>query len=86
MSSSLQVIALGILRYACSLLRKDMKKIVITLDSLYILYLQKQGDKQALAKRKQVEGIQIGISDDELSKQVQGKLVHLRERLKQREL
>ncbi|QCD95239.1 phospholipid-translocating ATPase [Vigna unguiculata] len=36
--------------YACSLLRKDMKKIVITLDSSDILYLEKQGDKQALAK------------------------------------
>ncbi|WVZ15929.1 hypothetical protein V8G54_013495 [Vigna mungo] len=36
--------------YACSLLRKDMKQIVITLDSSDILYLEKQGDKQALAK------------------------------------
>ena len=32
-----------------------------------------------IIQRKQVEGIQIGISDDELPKQVQGKLVHLRE-------
>nr|ACZ74715.1 E1-E2 type truncated ATPase [Phaseolus vulgaris] len=36
--------------YACSLLRQDMKQIVITLDSSDILYLEKQGDKQALAK------------------------------------
>lgn len=37
-------------RYACSLLRQDMKKIVITLDSPDILSLEKQGDKEALAK------------------------------------
>ncbi|KAJ1416511.1 P-type ATPase [Sesbania bispinosa] len=36
--------------YACSLLRQDMKKIVITLDSPDILSLEKQGDKEALAK------------------------------------
>ncbi|XP_047175437.1 probable phospholipid-transporting ATPase 8 isoform X3 [Vigna umbellata] len=58
--------------YACSLLRKDMKQIVITLDSSDILYLEKQGDKQALAKaslesiKKQIgEGIsQINSAKD----------------------
>jgi len=39
-----------------------------------------------IIQREQVEGIEIGLSDDELPKQVQGKLIHLRERLKQREL
>ncbi|XP_020234713.1 probable phospholipid-transporting ATPase 8 isoform X2 [Cajanus cajan] len=39
-----------------------------------------------IIQRNQVEGIEIGLSDDELPKQVQGKLLHLRERLKQREL
>jgi len=39
-----------------------------------------------IIQREQVEGIEIGFSDDELPKQVQGKLIHLRERLKQREL
>ncbi|WVZ13606.1 hypothetical protein V8G54_011172 [Vigna mungo] len=39
-----------------------------------------------IIQRKQVEGIEIGLSDDDLPKQVQGKLIHLRERLKQREL
>ncbi|CAJ1946717.1 unnamed protein product [Sphenostylis stenocarpa] len=39
-----------------------------------------------IIQRKQVEGIEIGLSDDELPKKVQGKLIHLRERLKQREL
>ncbi|KAK7271671.1 hypothetical protein RJT34_27761 [Clitoria ternatea] len=38
-----------------------------------------------IIQRKQVEGLEIGISD-ELPKQVQGRLLHLRERLKQREL
>ncbi|KAG5039270.1 hypothetical protein JHK85_011746 [Glycine max] len=36
--------------YACSLLRQDMKQIVITLDSPDILSLEKQGDKEALSK------------------------------------
>ncbi|KAF7819576.1 putative phospholipid-transporting ATPase 8 isoform X1 [Senna tora] len=36
--------------YACSLLRRDMKQIVITLDSPDVLSLEKQGDKEALAK------------------------------------
>ncbi|KAF7801509.1 putative phospholipid-transporting ATPase 8 isoform X1 [Senna tora] len=36
--------------YACSLLRQDMKQIVITLDSPDILSLEKQGDKEAVAK------------------------------------
>ncbi|KAI4350690.1 hypothetical protein L6164_005120 [Bauhinia variegata] len=36
--------------YACSLLRQDMKQIVINLDSSDILSLEKQGDKEALAK------------------------------------
>ncbi|KAL9323313.1 hypothetical protein ACSQ67_008170 [Phaseolus vulgaris] len=39
-----------------------------------------------IIQREQVEGIEIGLSDDELPKKVQGKLIHLRERLKQREL
>ncbi|KAG5027792.1 hypothetical protein JHK87_011306 [Glycine soja] len=39
-----------------------------------------------IIQRKQVEGHEVGLSDDELPKQVQGKLLHLRERLKQREL
>ncbi|XP_030953945.1 probable phospholipid-transporting ATPase 8 [Quercus lobata] len=36
--------------YACSLLREDMKQIVITLDSPDIDALEKQGDKEAIAK------------------------------------
>ncbi|KAL2505179.1 putative phospholipid-transporting ATPase 8 [Abeliophyllum distichum] len=36
--------------YACSLLREDMKQIVITLDSPEINDLEKQGDKEAIAK------------------------------------
>ncbi|KAK4603667.1 hypothetical protein RGQ29_012256 [Quercus rubra] len=36
--------------YACSLLREDMKQIVITLDSPDIDALEKQGDKEATAK------------------------------------
>ncbi|KAL2335697.1 hypothetical protein Fmac_016910 [Flemingia macrophylla] len=39
-----------------------------------------------IIQRNQVEGLEIGLSDDELPKQSQGKLLHLRERLKQREL
>ncbi|KAG4926288.1 hypothetical protein AAZX31_19G007200 [Glycine max] len=39
-----------------------------------------------IIQRKQVEGHEVGLSDDELPKQVQDKLLHLRERLKQREL
>jgi len=41
---------------------------------------------QEMIKRKQVEGFEIGLSEDELPKQVQGKLLHLMERLKQWEL
>lgn len=37
-----------------------------------------------IIQRKQVEGSEFEISD-ELPRQVQGKLIHLRERLKQRE-
>ncbi|XP_015879082.2 probable phospholipid-transporting ATPase 8 [Ziziphus jujuba] len=36
--------------YACSLLRQDMKQIIITLDSPDIIALEKQGDKEAVAK------------------------------------
>ncbi|XP_010502792.1 PREDICTED: probable phospholipid-transporting ATPase 8 [Camelina sativa] len=36
--------------YACSLLREGMKKILITLDSSDIETLEKQGDKEAVAK------------------------------------
>ncbi|KAL6520255.1 putative phospholipid-transporting ATPase 8 [Orobanche minor] len=36
--------------YACSLLREDMKQIVITLDSSEINELEKQGDKETVAK------------------------------------
>ncbi|KAL2523332.1 putative phospholipid-transporting ATPase 8 [Forsythia ovata] len=36
--------------YACSLLRDDMKQIVVTLDSPEINDLEKQGDKEAIAK------------------------------------
>ncbi|KAL8475468.1 hypothetical protein ACS0TY_028212 [Phlomoides rotata] len=36
--------------YACSLLREDMKQIVITLDSPEISELEKKGDKEAVAK------------------------------------
>ena len=37
-------------RYACSLLREDMKQIVITLDSLDIDALEKQGIKRSLQR------------------------------------
>ena len=37
-------------RYACGLLRQDMKEVVITLDSPDILALEKQADKDALIK------------------------------------
>ncbi|KDP45335.1 hypothetical protein JCGZ_09584 [Jatropha curcas] len=36
--------------YACSLLRQEMKQIIITLDSPDIKALEKQGDKEAIAK------------------------------------
>ena len=42
-------------RYACSLLREDMKQIVITLDSPDIDALEKQGDKEVIAKVKDFE-------------------------------
>ena len=42
-------------RYACSLLREDMKQIVITLDSPDIDALEKQGDKEAIAKVQDFE-------------------------------
>jgi len=37
-------------RYACSLLREGMKQILVTLDSSDIEALEKQGDKEAVAK------------------------------------
>ncbi|KAK6129330.1 hypothetical protein DH2020_036938 [Rehmannia glutinosa] len=40
--------------YACSLLREDMKQIVITLDSAEISDLEKKGDKEAVAKASSV--------------------------------
>uniref|UniRef100_A0A803QJ41 Phospholipid-transporting ATPase n=1 Tax=Cannabis sativa TaxID=3483 RepID=A0A803QJ41_CANSA len=50
--------------YACSLLRQDMKQIVITLDSPDIIAIEKQGDKEAVAeasmdsiKKQIVDGI-----------------------------
>lgn len=42
-------------RYACSLLRQDMKEITITLDSPDIDALEKQGDKEAIAKVQNFE-------------------------------
>lgn len=42
-------------RYACSLLRQDMKQIVITLDSPDIIAIEKQGDKNAAAKVEHLE-------------------------------
>jgi hypothetical protein len=42
-------------RYTCSLLRQDMKKIVITLDSPDIDALEKQGDKDAIAQVQDLE-------------------------------
>lgn len=48
--------------YACSLLRQDMKQIVITLDSPDIDALEKQGDKEAIAKAS-LESIQNQIRD-----------------------
>lgn len=41
-------------RYACRLLRQEMKEIVITLDSPDIKVLEKQGDKEALAKVEEI--------------------------------
>lgn len=41
-------------RYACSLLRQDMKQIIITLDSPDIIALEKHGDKEAVAKVKKI--------------------------------
>ncbi|KAK4272108.1 hypothetical protein QN277_020705 [Acacia crassicarpa] len=62
--------------YACSLLRQDMKQIVVTLDSPDILSLEKQGDKEAFAKaslesiKKQIgEGISQIRSTKESSKE-----------------
>ena len=37
-------------RYACHLLRQDMRQIVITLDAPDIIAIEKQGDKEAVAK------------------------------------
>lgn len=37
-------------RYACSLLRPDMRQIIITLDSQDILDLENQGNKETIAK------------------------------------
>jgi len=41
---------------------------------------------QDMIKRKKVEGFEVELSEDELPKQVLGKLLHLIERLKQWEL
>lgn len=49
-NSYIKFIIVSFYRYACSLLRQDMKQIVITLDSPDIVSLEKQGDKEALAK------------------------------------
>ncbi|MED6171641.1 putative phospholipid-transporting ATPase 8, partial [Stylosanthes scabra] len=48
--------------YACGLLRQDMKKIVITLDSPNIIALEKQGDKDALRKES-LESIKKQIGE-----------------------
>jgi len=50
-------------RYACSLLRQDMKQIVVTLDSSDILSLEKQEDKEALKKVNSIScfGIQFSL-------------------------
>lgn len=37
-------------RYACSLLRPDMRQIIISLDSQDILDLENQGNKENIAK------------------------------------
>lgn len=42
-------------RYACSLLKQDMKQIVITLDSPDIDALEKQGNKDAIAQVQDLE-------------------------------
>ncbi|KAM7280591.1 hypothetical protein ACFE04_007725 [Oxalis oulophora] len=59
--------------YACSLLRQGMKQILITLDSPEMEALEKQGDKEALAKasfksvERQIEDgkFQLGSDKDE---------------------
>ncbi|WCJ20979.1 ATPase E1-E2 type family protein / haloacid dehalogenase-like hydrolase family protein [Euphorbia peplus] len=48
--------------YACSLLRQEMKKIIITLDSLDIEALEKQGDKDATSKAS-LESVTKQIQD-----------------------
>lgn len=45
-------------RYACSLLRQEMKQIVITLDEPDIKALERQGDKEAIDKVKDLYSIQ----------------------------
>ena len=45
-------------RYACSLLRQEMKQIVITLDSPDMEALEKQGDKENIMK---VQISRIGV-------------------------
>lgn len=44
-------------RYACSLLRQEMKQIVITLDEPDIKALERQGDKEAIDKVKDLYSI-----------------------------
>ncbi|XP_051119366.1 probable phospholipid-transporting ATPase 8 [Andrographis paniculata] len=57
--------------YACSLLREDMKQIVITLESSEISELEKEGDKEAIAKAssasisKQIREGRLQISSSE---------------------
>ncbi|CAN4082446.1 unnamed protein product [Withania somnifera] len=48
--NQLLLLCKGADRYACSLLRPDMKQIIITLDSQDILDLEKQGNKESMAK------------------------------------
>ncbi|KAF5457253.1 hypothetical protein F2P56_021367 [Juglans regia] len=58
--------------YACSLLRQDMKQIIITLDSPDIDALEKQGDKEAIAKASLesiTKQIREGISQINSAKQ-----------------
>ncbi|XP_042976833.1 probable phospholipid-transporting ATPase 8 isoform X1 [Carya illinoinensis] len=58
--------------YACSLLRQDMKQITITLDSPDIDALEKQGDKEAIAKASLesiMKQIREGISQINSAKQ-----------------
>ncbi|EXC20294.1 Putative phospholipid-transporting ATPase 8 [Morus notabilis] len=59
--------------YACSLLRQDMKQIVITLDSPDIIATEKQGDKEAAAKAslESIRGqLREGISQIESARKI----------------